>query len=746
MASITKEFEHLRIPLEKIKEATNSFRNTPIGSGGFGAVYKGEMLLFNRRIVVAIKHLNRHFGQGNPEFLKEIQTLSRYKHQNLILLLGFCDEEGHKVLVYEYAPMESLDRHLCDPSLTWTQRIKICVGAAKGLCYLHDPRDTNQRVLHCDVKSANILLDENMTAKVADFGLSKIRPANQGDSVSVTNAVGTPGYVDPQFMENTLTKESDVYSFGVVLSEVLCGRLCYDVHGKLLIGMWKQKYMEKKLDEIMFQELKTQMHPKALEIFSDVAFQCLRDTREGRPAMSIVAEKLEKALGFQEIYDIKLPEGYMEVYRAILLDADPPLNFTSEEELKEHLVNGTLLNGGKTWFSINLKGEHCELISIAECLTRIASESIYADEVHKSRFAVGCYKPNVQSDGLKVQEFRAHVKTGFLSPRVTYTVNLVLKKMDRGDERYIGLNYKLGGEISYAFLFDDRQDGWSFVELFQFTSEKRDHDLKIVFHIENCPYILVEGIEFRPLEKVEHEVLLNSEREDLQPITDDSETFSEQILSNDYKDILEKSTHGVRKNATKKEIYSILRKGFLINDGQVWFSLAKDGMKCLMLSARATLEGNYWSWKSLPKTRFEVAQAQDPYKRFEIFYEIESSLLSPQTTYAAYLVYKQEADKNIAQPPPAHVKDSNSRSICVIFFSPPLTPVIINGRVNHTHWPMNRPIIKGLPQQRSDGWMEVQIWEFCNTTTKWIMMDLDLSNYDKTFKGLEVQGIELRPK
>nr|XP_043630391.1 putative receptor-like protein kinase At5g39000 [Erigeron canadensis] len=352
-SSFMNEFEHLRIRLEEIKKATNNFGNKVIGSGGFGAVYEGEVSLSTGKSIVAIKRLNRQFGQGDPEFLKEIMFLSRYRHPNLISLLGFCDEEREKVLIYEYAPKGSLDRYLSNSGLTWTQRIKICLGAAKGLSYLHDPRGTYQRVLHCDIKSANILLDENMTAKVADFGLSKMGPANQQHSIIFTNAVGTPGYCDPLFIQgSTLTKESDVYSFGVVLFEVLCGRLCYRCsngrHDEVFVRTCKQRYTEKKLDEIIFQHLIPGMHPTSLELFSDVAFQCLHDSRHGRPMMSIVVEKLESALKFQEKYNLKLPEEYMKVYEEIIMAAVPPLNYTSEEVLKELLFKGTLLNGGKT--------------------------------------------------------------------------------------------------------------------------------------------------------------------------------------------------------------------------------------------------------------------------------------------------------------------------------------------------------------------------------------------------------------
>ncbi|KAF5809678.1 putative protein kinase RLK-Pelle-CrRLK1L-1 family [Helianthus annuus] len=113
------------------------------------------------QIMVAVKRLDRTFGQGDPEFWKEIMTLSLYKHENILSLVGYCDDNGEKILVYEYAHNGSLDMYLNSTELTWIQRLKICIGAARGLAYLHNSVGTHQRVLHRDIKSSNILLDEN---------------------------------------------------------------------------------------------------------------------------------------------------------------------------------------------------------------------------------------------------------------------------------------------------------------------------------------------------------------------------------------------------------------------------------------------------------------------------------------------------------------------------------------------------------------------------------------------------------
>ncbi|MFS7928298.1 putative protein kinase RLK-Pelle-CR4L family [Helianthus anomalus] len=198
--------------------------------------------------------------------------LSRYKHENLISLLGFFYERPEMILVYEHASCGSLDRYLNSPRLTWTQRLKICLDAAKGLSYLHDPCETHHRLIHCDVKCSNILLDDQWNAKVSDFGLSLMGSANEKNSLIVTPAAGTVGYCDPEYeMTHTLTKESDVYSFGVVLFEVLCGKFCctFDKNGfvqEKFVPTWIESYKEKKLNDVIFKDPTLQpLNQSALE-------------------------------------------------------------------------------------------------------------------------------------------------------------------------------------------------------------------------------------------------------------------------------------------------------------------------------------------------------------------------------------------------------------------------------------------------------------------------------------------------
>ncbi|KAJ9538353.1 hypothetical protein OSB04_031086 [Centaurea solstitialis] len=376
MAKFFNEFKHLKIKLKEIKSATDNFGdNNLIGRGGFGKVYKGTISHSTGKRMAAFKRLDSKLGQGNSEFWKEITMLSRYPHENLVSLLGYCDEGGEKILVYEFASRGSLDGHLSDTALTWMQRLRICVDIARGLSYLHDPKGTQQRVLHRDIKSSNILLDENWNAKVSDLGLSRISPANQEHTIVISNMVGTVGYLDPLYLEmGVLTKESDVYSFGVVLFEVLCGRLCYEYRNsrlQTLVRMWKKSYNENKLDEIIFQGMLQQMDPSSLERFSNIAYLCLHEDLEERPTMAEVVIELEIALEHQMTYEQRI--NHEEMNRIQEKAEVPPLIYIPKEE-PEILISkeqaALVLNASRRFrYTLDLKKEEEKKEIIAKIRT-----------------------------------------------------------------------------------------------------------------------------------------------------------------------------------------------------------------------------------------------------------------------------------------------------------------------------------------------------------------------------------------
>ncbi|KAM7485619.1 hypothetical protein LguiA_001628 [Lonicera macranthoides] len=304
--------------LDEILSATNNFDDSlVIGKGGFGNVYKG--MIDNGACTVAIKRLNPLSKQGAPEFWTEITMLSNFRHSHLVSLIGYCDHYNEMILVYDYMVRGTLADHLYKINknnsdynnignslpLSWVQRLNICIGAARGLDYLHTGTAILQRIIHRDVKSSNILLDENWAAKISDFGLSRIGPADQEvTQVSTMHIKGTPGYVDPNyFLTRKITRKSDVYAFGVVLLEVLCERRALDrsldEDQWSLAGWGQQCIKEGASTQIIGPNLRGEITPNSLMEFVQIVDQCLHYRPKKRPTMSGVVARLELALEMQ---------------------------------------------------------------------------------------------------------------------------------------------------------------------------------------------------------------------------------------------------------------------------------------------------------------------------------------------------------------------------------------------------------------------------------------------------------------
>ncbi|MCD9639307.1 hypothetical protein HAX54_023737, partial [Datura stramonium] len=283
---------------EELKKYTNNFSESNyIGSGGYGKVYRGTL---PDGQLVAIKRAEQASKQGALEFKTEIEILSRFHHKNVVSLVGFCFRQGEQMLVYEYIPNGSLKESLSGKSgikLDWKRRLWIALGAARGLQYLHDHVDPP--IIHRDIKSNNILLDERLNAKVADFGLSKSMSEPEKGYVS-TQVKGTMGYMDPEYYTTQqLTEKSDVYSFGVLLLELITARSPI-VRGKYIVKELKQA-MDKSKDMyniggFVDPTIPSNMTPISFRKFVDLAFTCLEEAGAHRPTMCEVVKVIENIM------------------------------------------------------------------------------------------------------------------------------------------------------------------------------------------------------------------------------------------------------------------------------------------------------------------------------------------------------------------------------------------------------------------------------------------------------------------
>ncbi|CAN4110813.1 unnamed protein product [Withania somnifera] len=283
---------------EEMKKYTNNFsESNSIGSGGYGKVYRGTL---PDGQLVAIKRAEQASKQGALEFKTEIEILSRFHHKNVVSLVGFCFRQGEQMLVYEYIPNGSLKESLSGKSgikLNWKRRLRIALGAARGLQYLHDHVDPP--IIHRDIKSNNILLDERLNAKVADFGLSKTISEPEKGYVS-TQVKGTMGYMDPEYYTTQqLTEKSDVYSFGVLMLELITSRSPI-VRGKYIVKELRQALDKSKdvynIDSFVDPAIISNMTPISFRKFVDLAFTCLEDAGNHRPTMGEVVKEIEKIM------------------------------------------------------------------------------------------------------------------------------------------------------------------------------------------------------------------------------------------------------------------------------------------------------------------------------------------------------------------------------------------------------------------------------------------------------------------
>ncbi|XP_007027015.2 PREDICTED: probable serine/threonine-protein kinase NAK [Theobroma cacao] len=300
----------------ELRTATRNFRpDSVLGEGGFGSVFKGwidEHSLAATKpgtgIVIAAKRLKQEGFQGHKEWLAEINYLGQFHHPNLVKLIGYCLEDEHRLLVYEFMARGSMENHLFRrgshfPPLSWGIRMKVALGAAKGLAFLHNAKP---QVIYRDFKTSNILLHSNYNAKLSDFGLARDGPTGDKSHVS-TRVMGTYGYAAPEYLATGhLTAKSDIYSFGVVLLEMLSGRRAIDKNrpqGEHNLVEWAKPYLtnKRRIFRVLDTRLQGQYSLNRVQKVANLALQCLAVEPKFRPSMDEVVTELEQ---FQEPGDM----------------------------------------------------------------------------------------------------------------------------------------------------------------------------------------------------------------------------------------------------------------------------------------------------------------------------------------------------------------------------------------------------------------------------------------------------------
>ncbi|CAH1451183.1 unnamed protein product [Lactuca virosa] len=488
MSSSQVNLEDFRIPLEAIIRATKDFsRKNQVGEGGFGTVYRGQVSEHPKKYLVAIKRLDPKAYQGTNQFTKEVNLVSSFNHPNIIPFVGYCDDANEKIIVFKYASNSSLEQNLCDPEkrrcLTWEQRLKICLGAARGIKYLHSGVGEHSRVIHRDLKSANILLDENMEANICDFGLSRRSPRNQQDTRVCTRPCGTSFYMDPVYKERgTLSKESDIYSFGVIMFEVSSGMMAYnewrfeDTKELYLIGHVRSYYddggLVDGLDRLIDSTIKDQIDMSSFEKFNKIAHECINLDVSKRPTVDRIINTIVEALNIQ--------------------------SFQLDKE----------------------SGKKCYMLGGKELYIALQDDNEYRKWGHiaESRFAEVCILKKVCW-----LEIRGKIASVMLSQNNTYVVYLVYQTTSDSHGHsvpattmvsFCGIGmvtenvYLQKSEASEIwkenYVFPQRRkDGWMEIKLGEFEYNDGDNGEVEMAYVENNwghwkKGLIVEGIELRP--------------------------------------------------------------------------------------------------------------------------------------------------------------------------------------------------------------------------------------------------------
>ncbi|MFS7925250.1 putative protein kinase RLK-Pelle-CR4L family [Helianthus anomalus] len=704
----------LQISRKNIGFATKNFsEKNCVGSGRFWKAYEGELPLgqdnayASGSTTIVAKRWDSKFDQGDHQFRTEVNILFKCRHQNVIGLVGYCNEMDEKIIVYEHMSNGSLDKYLKDANLTWMKRLVICIGVASGLDFLHQRGVKLKKVVHREIKSSCILLNDDWKAKISNLELSSLESLQQDMEHVSDNAY------------DTSAEKSDIYSFGVVLFEILCGRLACaengEDHSQFLGSLAKRCYEEGKLDEMVFDGIKDQIVSDSLSTFVEVAYQCMHDKSEVRPTAHDVVTQLKKALDFQKDYEkweAQVPERYKEIIR--MSNTPEMYSKVKRKDLIDAFSKGILIQEGKVWFSLGCNEERNEMVSASQFSYENHSSHKWCS-VPESRFEKVAEMSNISNLNIQIK-----IRSRSLSSSVNYGVHLVFKfcgaRKSGAKPMYVNLTYKMGNETLHAYFATWREDEWMKIELYRFFNHNESDTIDFEFLLKSFSRcycgsgaIYVEGVEFRAIDNVKPEE--NNLREGQQLITDPMQ----QLQTNDVP-----SHIGGLKPLLKL------------------FKWRKKKKQYYMLSAneafRNTFNAKLFNLKPSTESKFKKVIEVLSTHVFRIKCKIKSKMFLENTEYSCHLVFKL-SEKRCGLHCPVIIRDlhqrRNKHSEVVYFRSPS---------------PWNKDDVNRVPQEREDGWMEVYVWKFkSNHKLQNMSMNLKFVTYEGTMSGLIICGLEFRP-